>query len=209
MDTSACQDDFERLCPDAPASRTLYLMCFMANYSQLSEVCRNGLMGNPAAEQEKAYLTCQDNTSAHSSMLSPPASAQEVHFMRCGVSDKVTFHVLSPYPDESLANLFIKRWEGMNWLPNVHADPTWQSVISKDRRHVARERQFIYENSKGQLAFLTLAYYKTLDAPLPDTLPVGNLDMGKVLHVQASLSPVRRTWDNKLPKIGNREILVP
>ncbi len=134
---------------------------------------------------------CKEASKFKSVLLAPPASIEQARYERCEGFDRVTFQALRPYPDESLSDLILKRWQENGWLPVLNDDNAWQSLISKDRLRVARYRKFTVQNSKGQHATLTLTYTKVLNDPILEGWPVAGLDFGDLLHVQLTAPSVR------------------
>lgn len=122
-------------------------------------------------------------------LLSPPASAQDVYFFRCGETDKVVFRVKIAFPAQTISDLILDRWQAKGWLPSLHADDSWKTEITANHLRVGRLRKFSYENSRGDKAFLILAYDRKFTEPVIEGLPSETIDLGDDLHVEASVTP--------------------
>jgi len=148
-------------------------------------LCSVFLSTSAVAADQSACVAAQGNNK----LLSPPASAQDVHYFRCGESDKVVFRVRIPFPAQTVSDLILNRWQEKGWLPSLHADDSWRTEIFANHLRVARLRKFSYENSRGDKAFLILAYDRKFTEPVIEGLPSETLDLGDDLHVEASVMP--------------------
>jgi hypothetical protein len=142
-----------------------------------------GWLARPAGGAEE----CTDNTRAHSALLDPPASAQDVRFQRCSDSERVIYRIRRAYPGDELVESIGGRWKEKGWLPSIGGDSDWGQMMSKDRLRVARVRKIQFENSKGHKATLMLAYHRVFQEPILEGLPSEQLDFGSDLHVEARL----------------------
>jgi hypothetical protein len=200
-----CEADLAKFCPQMPPASSAYLQCLREHHGELSPACKDKLYSSAKTAEERTFLECQDNTTKHNPLLNPPASAQDVKFMRCGQSDTVVFRVNIPGADENIASIFAKRWETAGWLPTAQESP-WESAASPDRLRIGKQRRIAYTNAKGQMAELVLQYYQKLKDPAAVGITFENTDLGSDLHVRATLFPVRRNFDGSLPRLNGREI---